>query len=177
MIFITGGVRSGKSAFAEKIAIARAEHMQLPRLYAATSVAFDAEMQTRITHHQQDRANDCWETLEVPYDVTRLCHTQHVVLFECVTTWLSNVLYKEPQRVDAYIAAFKQMVVSLRGRIVIVSNEVLFELVSPYAETERYKRLLGELHQWLVAESEAAYECTFSHVTQWKGASTCKDFY
>lgn len=170
MIFITGGVRSGKSAYAEKRAIELAKVKQLRCVYAATSVAFDAEMTARITQHQQDRANAQWDTIEVPYDMSILQHVEGFVLFECVTTWLSNVLYHAPTQMDAHIEQFQQMVYALRGRLIIVSNEVLADGVSPYAETEQYKRLLGQLHQWIVAQSDASYECTFHHVTQWKGA-------
>lgn len=177
MIFITGGVRSGKSAYAEQLATALAAKQQLPKVYAATSVAFDTEMQQRIRQHQRDRQHERWDTLEVPYELTALQNVHGVVLFECVTTWLSNVLYAYGAHIDAYIAEFQRVVTTLHGRIVIVSNEVLADGVSPYAETERYKRLLGQLHQWLVAQSDAAYECTFRHVTQWKGGAACKGFY
>lgn len=176
MIFITGGVRSGKSAYAEQLVTKFASEKQVNKVYVATSVAFDTEMKRRIQQHQYDRQHANWETIEAPYTLSSLLDVKGIILFECVTTWLSNVLYEQEAQVDAYIAEFQRVVTALHGRIVIVSNEVLADGVSPYIETERYKRLLGMLHQWLVAQSEAAYECTFRHIIQWKGETECKGF-
>lgn len=169
MIFISGGVRSGKSAFAEQQAQQLAGAQQLPLIYAATSVAFDEEMQQRIEHHQQDRALQQWHTVEVPYSVEPLMQQQGVILFECVTTWLSNIMYTQSEQLTERIEQFQQFVQLHHANLVIVSNELLFELPSVYEETELYRRELGKLHQWLVLQSDAAYECVFSHVICWKG--------
>lgn len=180
MIFITGGVRSGKSAFAEKIAIQHGQEKQY--YYIATGVAFDEEMKARIKRHQLDREQQGihWHTIEmqvaIPSEIEQLSEND-VVLFECITTWLSNVLYKSETAIERseYIKYSIEMLQNklinwhARGaKIIIVSNEVLDELPSKYEEVNLYRKLLGELHQWVVSQCDEAYEVQFQLVQRWK---------
>ena len=165
-IFITGGVRSGKSAFAEKLV----QNLGQPAAYVATSVAFDDEMNDRITRHQKDREQQYfdWTLYEMPYTLTREV-TQPVVLFECVTTWLTNMLFLQ-QHANP-VPLFKQWVKQLlkEGKtVVIVSNEVLDGGLTTYEQTNTYLQTIGELHVWLVETSTAAYELNNRIVKQWK---------
>lgn len=180
MIFITGGVRSGKSAYAEQRALALGNDKHY--YYIATGVAFDEEMKKRIMRHQEDRMQQAshWTTVEmqavIPQHI-QLLSSDAVVLFECVTTWLSNVLYLSEQEKNRseYI---KRCIESLQKQllnwqvqgvtIIIVSNEVLDELPSTYEEVNHYRKLLGHLHQWLVQHSHEAYEVQFQLVQRWK---------
>ena len=180
LIFITGGVRSGKSAFAEQLAakIGAEKHCY----YVATGMAFDEEMKKRILRHQLDRKEQemNWTTTEMQVEVPKqLKHlsTKDVVLFECVTTWLSNVLYYTEQAEDrehainSHIESFKQQLLYWKARgvnVIIVSNEVLDEPASTYAEVNLYRKVLGHLHQWIVYNSKEAYEVQFQLVQQWK---------
>lgn len=180
MIFITGGVRSGKSAFAERLVKQYGQGLQYH--YMATGVAFDQEMVTRIQHHQQDREKQgiCWQTTEMQVEIPeamKQLNDQHVVLFECVTTWLGNVLYHTEtlenrlQRIEAYLQAFQSQLLAWQQQgvhVVIVSNEILDEPRSSYAEVEMYRQLIGEFHQWIVAHCDAAYEVQSQLVQQWK---------
>ena len=180
MIFITGGVRSGKSAFAEQLAAKIGAEKNC--YYVATGMAFDEEMKTRILRHQLDRKEKemNWTTTEMQVEVPKqLKHlsTKDVVLFECVTTWLSNVLYRS-ERDSARSETIHNCIESLQKQllawqaqgatIIVVSNEVLDELPSNYEEVNIYRRLLGELHQWLVQQSDEAYEVQFQLVQRWK---------
>ena len=180
MIFITGGVRSGKSAFAERYAIKDAQEKQL--YYVATGVAFDDEMKKRITRHQEDRQRQGlnWTTIEmqvpIPQKIAQLT-SKDVLLFECITTWLSNVFYASEQEIkrDEYI---DHCIESLQKQlhcwqqqgatIILVSNEVLDELPSQYEEVNFYRQKLGELHQWIVKHCTEAYEVQFQLVQRWK---------
>ena len=165
-IFITGGVRSGKSAFAEGLV----QKLGQPAAYVATSVAFDDEMKDRIMRHQKDRVEQHfnWTLYEMPYTLSREV-TQPVILFECVTTWLTNMLFLQ-QHVKP-VPLFQQWVQQLlkEGKtIVIVSNEVLDGGFTTYEQTNTYLQMIGELHVWLVATSTAAYELNNRIVKQWK---------
>lgn len=180
LIFITGGVRSGKSAFAEQIVAQSGGSKQF--IYVASGVAFDEEMQNRINRHQQDRNLGPlqWQTLEIQADFPNILHTfssNEVVLFECVTTWLSNVFYYTEQVVDRlqaimnHIHNFQQQLLQWKNngvKVVIVSNEILDEPPSSYEEVNLYRQILGELHQWIVSKSDEAYEVQFQLVQQWK---------
>lgn len=180
MIFITGGVRSGKSAFAERYAIKDAQQKQL--YYVATGVAFDDEMKKRITRHQEDRQRQGlnWTTIEmqvpIPQKIAHLT-SKDVLLFECITTWLSNVFYESEQEmmrcqyIDRCIASLQKQLHCWQQQgatIIIVSNEVLDELPSQYEEVNLYRQKLGQLHQWIVKHCTEAYEVQFQLVQRWK---------
>lgn len=173
MIFITGGVRSGKSAFAEQLAT----KLSGRHTYIATGTAFDAEMAARIKRHQEDRARGAvvWQTLEMSTRFPEQTFTHgDVLLFECVTTWLGNVQYEAEQTGDTLLPYIETFKVQCRyweqagAQVIVVSNELLDEPSSHYTEVNDYRRTLGELHQWLVANSTHAYEIDHQLVKQWK---------
>lgn len=180
LIFITGGVRSGKSAFAEKKAAQLGNNKNY--YYIATGVAFDEEMKARIKRHQFDREQQAvyWQTIEMEVDIpSGMKHLSEndVVLFECITTWLSNVLYKSEaatersEYIDNSIKMLQKDLTNWHARgaiIILVSNEVLDELPSKYEEVNLYRKLLGELHQWIVSQCDEAYEVQFQLVQRWK---------
>ena len=165
-IFITGGVRSGKSNFAEQVV----QTCEQPSAYVATSVAFDDEMKARILRHQNDRQDQGfdWTLYEMPYTLSSDIK-EPVVLFECLTTWLSNMLFLQPS--DNPVLQFQQWLQQLlvTGKtVVVVSNEVLDAGLTPYTETNTYLQTMGALHCWLVEQSDAAYELTNHIVKKWK---------
>lgn len=180
LIFITGGVRSGKSAFAENYARQLGENKLL--YYVATGVSFDDEMKKRIVRHQRDRQNQNanWDTVEmqvqIPLTIQQFSK-EAVVLFECVTTWLSNVLFnyeaegKNSEYINNCIESLQKQLLAWHQQgatIIVVSNEVLDELPSHYDEVNLYRKLLGELHQWIVQHSDEAYEVQYQLVQRWK---------
>ena len=183
-IFITGGVRSGKSAFAEKYAKQLYKQLQKENLfYIASGVAFDEEMTKRIHRHQKDReASDIdWRTIEVldliPEEVS--FSNNDVVLWDCVTTWLSNVLFQTEyleekirrQKIEDNLRILKEKILYWKSKEVVmllVSNEVLDETSSTYGEVILYREILGELHQWIVSICDEAYELDYSICRRWK---------
>lgn len=180
MIFITGGVRSGKSAFAERLVQQYGQESQY--IYVATGVAFDREMEVRIKRHQLDREQQGlhWKTIEMQVeipDAMKQLNPQYVLLFECVTTWLANVLYhtealeNREQRIAEYVSAFQTQLLAWQqqgARVIIVSNEILDEPRAKFDEVELYRKLIGNFHQWIVAHCESAYEVQYQLVQQWK---------
>lgn len=102
LIFITGGVRSGKSHFAEQAALQHYEAQACTAkrlLYLASGIALDHEMEKRILRHQADRQAQPiqWLTVEAPYVISEVFETLQdgdVVLWDCVTTWLTNAFYE-----------------------------------------------------------------------------------
>lgn len=171
-VFISGGVRSGKSAFAENYIIQHKKQRQ--PVYIASGVAFDEEMVKRIKRHQQDRQHATWLTIEVPNTFPQLfqqLNTSHILLWDCITTWLTNILV-ENLPVDNMLNQFKAQLQQWRTdgiSFVIVSNEVLDAGISPYEFTVKYQQLLGELNQWLVTFCDEAYELEYGLVKRWKG--------
>ena len=89
---IVGGARSGKSRLAERLVARLATATGLPRAYIATAEIWDAEMRARIDRHIADRGEG-WVTEEAPRDVAgALTRAQGVVLIDCATLWLTNVM-------------------------------------------------------------------------------------
>lgn len=186
LIFITGGVRSGKSAFAEQLVLKQGELNGGRLVYLATGVATDDEMQKRIQRHQHDRhvSEKRWHTIEAPYDIVGALasfHFRDIVLWDCVTTWLTNCFYEGFDRgqpcieqkgcVERKIALMKEAVMGALQKnvmLVVVSNEVLDEPAAPFEEVVQYRKYLGELHQWFVALASEVYELDYSIAKKWK---------
>jgi adenosylcobinamide kinase/adenosylcobinamide-phosphate guanylyltransferase len=148
LIFVTGGCRSGKSQFA----MDHANRHFHKKLYLATCEALDEEMVKRIEQHQLRRGPD-WQTVEEPINIAGAIK-QHendteVILLDCVTLWLSNLLMrkKEDQKivneVDKLIDTMKQA----QSSFVIVSNEVGMGLVPVEPLGRRFRDLSGMANQ------------------------------
>ena len=183
LVFIAGGVRSGKSAFAE--ALASNSYTPEGRLvYMASGVAMDSEMKQRIARHQQDRERQSltWHTIEAPLRIGAVMSTLRegdVVLWDCVTTWLTNMMYMPMQnktinsseRLEEARGIVKDALATIRARditLYVVSNELFDEPDLRHNELNHYRKVLGDIHQWLVAEADEAYELTEGIAKQWK---------
>jgi len=132
---ILGGARSGKSSLAETLAKSSEQVT-----YIATATAFDAEMTKRITLHQQQRPNN-WLLIECPLllceALTQLSGSGQTVLVDCLTLWLNNQLYHQPEQ--DFALARQQVadaVSQFEGKLILVSNEVGMGLV-PMGELNR----------------------------------------
>lgn len=142
---VLGGARSGKSGYAESLAKA----FQWDVLYVATAQALDHEMQDRIIQHQTDRPSH-WQTIEEPLALSQIIleNSKHdqVVLVDCLTLWLMNVMHHEKdlsKEVDGLCEALTQA----KGPVLLVSNEISMGVV-PMGELSRnYVDNLGRLHQ------------------------------
>jgi adenosylcobinamide kinase/adenosylcobinamide-phosphate guanylyltransferase len=167
LILILGGARSGKSTHAQRLAEAHGGKV----IFIATAEAQDDEMHDRIAAHQAERPAD-WQTLEIPYNVgeafTRLSPPASVVLLDCLTLLVSNLLLLEGNidQPDAALAE-KRLDVEIRGLLeairgshadwIIVSNEVGQGLVPPYPSGRVYRDLLGHANQRLAAQADEVY--------------------
>jgi adenosylcobinamide kinase / adenosylcobinamide-phosphate guanylyltransferase len=172
IIFITGGVRSGKSSFAEKMASEMWQSSICSQLhYIAAMQVTDSEMRNRIIRHQEDRVQSRlpWLTWEKPVSIGELAplfQEGDIVLLDCLTTWLNNELFfqneawqDEPFRKQL----FEKMLSGIDGisrqvkTLIIVSNEVLHEPLGSNELILVYNLLLGKLHQAIVSSARQAY--------------------
>lgn len=163
-ILILGGARSGKSDYAEKLAGELGERV----LYIATAEAKDEEMKIKIEAHQRARPAT-WRTLEASAQIGRavaaLDHKPDVLLVDCVTLLVSNILLKwesePPATVEAAVQAEITELVETRAKLdvplVIVSNEVGLGVVPPYSLGRIYRDILGRANQRLAAVSDRVY--------------------
>lgn len=170
--FITGGVRSGKSTFAEKMASVSWKAENYGQLhYIAAMQPSDEEMKQRIEKHQEDRGRSGlnWKTWEKPTSISELAVNfshEDVVLLDCLTTWLNNELFLKVDRWqdesflrELYEKIWNEIEVISRKvkSFIIVSNEVLNEPLQTNDLVLIYSSLLGSLHQRIVAQSRQAY--------------------
>ena len=144
--FILGGTRSGKSAFAQQ----RAVDSGLNVLYLATAQAGDAEMVERIARHRADRPAE-WDLVEEPLALATALRTHaradRCLLVDCLTLWLSNLLAAGDDRLNMEIAALLEVLPTLPGAILLVSNEVGQGIVSAHPLARRFRDEAGRLHQ------------------------------
>ncbi|MRX72505.1 cobinamide kinase [Bacillus lacus] len=171
IIFISGGVRSGKSRFAEELAIQKAAKHGGCLHYIAPGTPSDDEMKSRIQKHQADRmrSGQSWKTWEQHRSLHLLSGNfdrSDVVLLDCLTTLVNNELFhsaKEEWNADQ-LEEIKHSILSAAvmlsrecSTLILVSNEVFFDTVQNSTLVYAYMKLLGELHQEIVKEARDAY--------------------
>lgn len=148
---ILGGVRSGKSRLAEQLA----RQSQLPVTYIATATSEDAEMEARIALHRSNRPAH-WqlieESLHLATALSQQAATDHCLLVDCLTLWLTNLLLHPDHTVFTHEhAALLTVLPTLPGRIILVSNETNMGVIPLGELSRRYCDEAGKLHQ-LVAQ-------------------------
>jgi adenosylcobinamide kinase/adenosylcobinamide-phosphate guanylyltransferase len=180
LTLVIGGVRSGKSRFAEGLALAH------PRVtYLATARAEDAEMAGRIAVHRQRRARQApaWRTVEEPWDLAGALAAARDsegpapwVLVECLPLWLTSLLLGLPGRPaldDAAVAgrvdAVLEVIRAGAGGVIVVSSEVGCGLLPANALARRFGDLLGEANQRLAAAADEVYVCLAGIPVRLKG--------
>ena len=164
-ILLLGGARSGKSAFAQELA----QKIGGKVLFMATGEPLDDEMYYRIEQHKKARPAD-WQTLESPRNVGIKLREHigdaEVVIIDCLTLLVANVLGNEPvypdaenqvlQEIEALIACIN----SLDRNFIIVSNEVGLGLVPDSRLGRIYRDVLGKANQLIASSADDVYFMT-----------------
>ena len=154
---ILGGVRSGKSRQALLLATASPSGRRTG--FLATARADDRDMARRIARHQADRPTG-WCTVEEPYEIAEACRrlTDRVdlIVLDCLTLWVSNLLLRGhlPDDVLAATDALAKLVSERRVSIIIVSNEVGSGVHPPTEIGVRFQDTLGGVNQRLAAAAD-----------------------
>jgi len=153
--FILGGARSGKSAYAEQLALTQGGTVS----YLATARIGDREFAERVALHQARRPT-IWSLIEAPIDLAGALDATgkpgQVVLIDCLTLWMVNLLC--PPDTDAPLAdwqaridSFAEVLARTEATVLIVSNEIGLGVVPMGALTRRYVDELGRLNQRIAA--------------------------
>jgi len=155
LILITGGVRSGKSTYAQKIA----ESSGAKVFYIATAEALDDEMEKRIKSHKKSRPK-AWTTIEEPVNIAKIVNTlpfgNNMVILDCLTLLISNLIHKN--RSDSEIRSdIKNIIKSLRKKSelsIIVTNEVGSGIIPDNRLSRRFRDLQGMVNQIVAKEAD-----------------------
>jgi adenosylcobinamide kinase/adenosylcobinamide-phosphate guanylyltransferase len=159
LTLVLGGARSGKSRYAQSLAAAAGG----PVLFVATAAPVtpddDREMAARIARHRADRPRH-WKTLEAPLDVVPAVRAaEAVVLVDCVTLWISNLLYQHrglerELREKKILDDVRALAEALREReTIVVSNEVGEGIVPETPLAREFRDLQGQANQILAREA------------------------
>ena len=165
-VLVLGGARSGKSTFAQELALERGGERVL---FVATAEAGDEEMVERIDRHRRERPAG-WRTLEAPRTAAEALPDQardvQVVLIDCLTVLLSNLLLEAEDdpfapeveaRVVAEIEAIAGVTAEFPGTFIVVSNEAGMGVVPPYPLGRAFRDLQGRANQILAQHADAVY--------------------
>ena len=172
IILVTGGVRSGKSAFAERSAAhcaAAGAHVA----YIATAQVYDTEMRQRVDLHQARRPAD-WSTYEAPFfseNAIRAAGESHgVILFDCITMFLSNDMLQYPEdeqerdsfvlHVEERIGALVQAAQEVEATTIFVTNEVGAGIVPEHRLGRLYRDMAGLANQQIARSAAEVYLVT-----------------
>lgn len=150
-LFVLGGARSGKSRYAQ----ARAEAWGTQLVYIATAQAFDDEMAERIAQHRADRGPQ-WSTLEAPLDLPAALDAcsgaGQVVLVDCLTLWVSNLILAD-QSVEQACTDLLAALTKTSAQVILVSNEVGLGIVPDNALARRFRDEAGRVNQRVAAQA------------------------
>ncbi len=144
---ILGGARSGKSRFGEQMAL----KLSPSPAYIATAKAGDAEMKKRIAEHQSCRSSR-FTTIEEPLNLagalTKAALEHEAVLVDCLTLWLSNLMFSEAGAVDEGMEELQAVIEKTTGaQIILISNEVGQGIVPDNKLAREFRDEAGLMHQ------------------------------
>jgi adenosylcobinamide kinase/adenosylcobinamide-phosphate guanylyltransferase len=172
IVLLGGGVRSGKSAFALELA----HRLGKRRAFIATATALDEEMETRIERHRRERRDE-FKTVEEPLDLAGALDAlidQDVVVVDCLTLWLSNLLlHQEP--VETILGRADDLVRVLQKRrfhVVLVTNEVGMSVHPPTPIGRTFVEVAGWTHQRVARVADEIYLAVLGTTLKIKPAAT-----
>jgi len=152
-VLVLGGARSGKSAYAQRLAEATAAE----RIYLATAEAGDEEMADRIARHKEARRGG-WTTREERLDLVEALVAEtrpgRIVLVDCLTLWVANLMFSG-RDVEAETARLVHAVGALAGPAVFVSNEVGLSLVPETRLGREFRDLQGRANAAVAQVADA----------------------
>ena len=152
IIFITGGARSGKSRFAQAMALALSPNP----VYLATAKVWDDDFKERVQRHKDDRGPE-WTNYEGYKELHLLPLNEKVTVIDCVTLWLTNFFLDHSYDIDTALSAFKkemEHIESLEGTYIIVSNEIGMGLHAETSIGRKFTDLQGWANQYVASKAE-----------------------
>ncbi|MGQ8335690.1 bifunctional adenosylcobinamide kinase/adenosylcobinamide-phosphate guanylyltransferase [Sunxiuqinia sp. A32] len=153
--FITGGARSGKSSFAQRLAEQQSENP----VYLATARIWDEDFANRIKRHQADR-DERWTTLEEEKELSKHDFAGQTVLLDCITLWLTNFFYDCNYQIDEALEAAKAewtKFIKQDMNLIVVSNELGMGVHPENESARKFADLQGWMNQFIAKQADTVY--------------------
>lgn len=147
---ITGGQRSGKSNFAQEMALALSSNP----IYLATAKIWDDDFQERVDRHKADREKN-WENIEIPIFISKVDVRGKVVLLDCITLWLTNIFFEHKQlNIDEVLNFAKNEINKLLqqdAHFIVVTNEIGMGGHGESEVVRKFTDLQGWMNQYIAS--------------------------
>ena len=147
LILVTGGQRSGKSRYAQELAL----HLSDNPVYLATSRVWDEECKERVKRHQQDRGAQ-WTNLEEEKFISKCDVRGRVVVIDCVTLWSTNFFFDNDSDVDKSLEEIKEefdRFTRQEATFIFVTNEIGMGGIAVDPVQRRFTDLQGWVNQYI----------------------------
>jgi adenosylcobinamide kinase/adenosylcobinamide-phosphate guanylyltransferase len=158
VVIITGGARSGKSRFAQKLAM----QWEKDVIFIATAAVRDKEMEKRIEGHRRSRPRQ-WRTIEEEIDlvvtIEALGDEPKTIIIDCITLWLSNLIERghEDEGIRREARRLGELLQGSFHSCILVTNEVGSGIVPDNPLARRFRDIAGEVNQILTSCSDECY--------------------
>ena len=152
IILITGGARSGKSTYAEKLALSLSPHP----IYIATARIWDEEFRQRVQKHQERRKEN-WQNIEEEKILSKHNVEGCTVLIDCITLWSTNFFYDLQANIDASLTAVKDefdCFTAQDATFIFVTNEIGNGGTSTDKLQRKFTDLLGWINQYVASKAD-----------------------
>lgn len=153
--YISGGERSGKSSYAQNLALELSDEP----IYLATAKAYDGNFEERIKRHQAER-DERWTNIEERFELSKVLPSNRVVVIDCVTLWLSNYFSKTKGNRDESLQLIKNEFKKLKdyqGHLIFISNEIG---MGTHADTQigrDFVEVQGWINQHIAKNADEAF--------------------
>ena len=152
IILITGGARSGKSTYAEKLAL----ELSPTPVYLATARIWDEEFRQRVIRHQERRGPE-WTNIEEEKELSRHRLEGRVVLIDCITLWCTNFFFDLHSDTDRALAAAKaefDCFTAQDATFIFVTNEIGMGGTSENELQRKFTDMQGWMNQYVAARAD-----------------------
>ncbi len=152
---ITGGQRSGKSSFAQRLAEEKSDRP----VYLATAKIWDEDFKNRVERHKSDRG-DNWQTIEENKQISKHDLKNKTVLLDCVTLWLNNFFFDSKYDVEKSLTAAKSEwdnFIKQKFNLIVVTNELGMGIHSENETSRKFTDLQGWMNQYIASLANNVY--------------------
>ncbi|WP_299899299.1 bifunctional adenosylcobinamide kinase/adenosylcobinamide-phosphate guanylyltransferase [uncultured Aquimarina sp.] len=154
LYYITGGERSGKSSYAQNLAL----ELSKKPVYIATSRVWDGDHRKRIDRHIADRS-DVWTSIEEEKELSKVIHKNTTVVIDCVTLWLTNFFVDTKNDIEISLEQAKKefnKLITIEANIIIISNEIGMGVHATTEIGRKFTELQGWMNQHIAKHADHA---------------------